>query len=89
MGSLTNDAFEQAWDGNAQVGTVTAETLEGANNAIVTPDYALVDHTITVDGNKITGVLEKSDKTLADYANNGNGVSVANALMADEAQQMQ
>lgn len=85
VGSLTNDAFEQAWDGNAQVGTVTAETLEGANNAIVTPDYALVDHTITVDGNKITGVLEKSDKTLADYANNGNGVSVANALMADEA----
>ncbi|WP_290372378.1 autotransporter domain-containing protein [uncultured Parasutterella sp.] len=83
--SLTNDAFEQAWDGNVQVGTVTAETLEGANNAIVTPDYALVDHTITVDGNKITGVLEKSDKTLADYANNGNGVSVANALMADEA----
>lgn len=85
VGSLTNDAFEQAWDGNAQVGTVTAETLEGANNAIVTPDYALVDHTITVDGNKITAVLEKSDKTLADYANNDNGVSVANALMADEA----
>lgn len=83
--SLTNDAFEQAWDGNAKVGTVTAETLEGVNNAIVAPDYALVDYTITVDGNKITGVLEKGDKTLADYANNGNGVSVANALMADEA----
>ena len=82
--SLTQDAFEQAYNGNAQTGTVTADSIEGFDNAVVTPDYALVNHTVTLDGNTITGVLEKGNKTLADYAVNGNGVSVANALNADE-----
>ena len=67
--SLTNDAFEKAYDGIDQVGTVTADKIEGFNqNAVVTPDYALVDHKVTLEGNTLTGILTKSDKTLADYA---------------------
>ena len=82
--SLTNDAFEKAYDGIDQVGTVTADKIEGFNqNAVVTPDYALVDHKVTLEGNTLTGILTKSDKTLADYALTSNGVAVANALMAD------
>lgn len=38
-----------------------------------------------MDGNTLTGVLSKGDKTLADYAANSNGVSVAKALSADPA----
>lgn len=84
--SLTDNAFEKAYNGEDQVGTVTADKIEGFNeNAVVTPDLALVDHTVTLDGNTLTGVLTKSDKTLADYAANSNGVAVANAIMADEA----
>ena len=84
--SLTDNAFEKAYDGIDQVGTVTADKIEGFNeNAVVAPDFALVDHTVTLDGNTLTGVLTKSDKTLADYAANSNGVAVANALMADDA----
>lgn len=84
--SLTDNAFEKAYDGIDQVGTVTADKIEGFNeNAVVTPDFALVDHTVTLDGNTLTGVLTKNDKTLADYAANSNGVAVANALMADDA----
>lgn len=84
--SLTNSAFEKAYNGEDQVGTVTADNIEGFNeNAVVAPDFALVDHTVTLDGNTLTGVLSKSDKTLVDYAANSNGVAVANAIMADEA----
>ena len=83
---MTDNAFEKAYDGIDQVGTVTADKIEGFNeNAVVAPDFALVDHTVTLDGNTLTGVLTKSDKTLADYAANSNGVAVANALMADDA----
>ncbi|WP_290090756.1 autotransporter domain-containing protein [Turicimonas muris] len=81
--SLTKNVFEEAYNGNPQTGTVTAENIEGFNNAIVSPDYALVNHTVTLNGNTITGTLEKGDKTLADYALNANGKSVANALTAD------
>lgn len=82
--SLTKKAFEQAYSGVDQIGTVTADSIEGFTpNAVVTPDYALVDHKVTQDGNKLTGVLKKNNKTLADYANNGNGIAVGNALMAD------
>ena len=57
---------------------ITADKIEGFNeNAVVTPDFALVDHTVTLDGNTLTGVLTKNDKTLADYAANSNGVAVA------------
>lgn len=73
--SLTNDAFEKAYDGIDQVGTVTADKIEGFNqNAVVTPDYALVDHKVTLEGNTLTGILTKSDKTLADYALTSNGL---------------
>lgn len=83
--SLTDNAFEKAYNGEDQVGTVTADNIEGFNeNAVVTPDLALVDHTVTLDGNTLTGVLTKSDKTLADYAANSNGVAVANALMSND-----
>jgi len=82
--SLTGNAFEKAYNGEDQVGTVTADSVNGFNeNALVSPDYALVNHTVTLEGNTLTGVLSKSDKTLADYAVNSNGVSVANALSAD------
>lgn len=84
--SLTDNAFEKAYNGEDQVGTVTADNIEGFNeNAVVAPDFALVDHTVTLDGNTLTGVLTKSNKTLSDYAANSNGVAVANALMANEA----
>ena len=84
--SLTDNAFEKAYDGIDQVGTVTADKIEGFNeNAVVTPDLALVEHTVTLEGNTLTGILTKNDKTLADYAANSNGVAVANALMADDA----
>ena len=84
--SLTGNAFEKAYKGEDQVGTVTADSVNGFNeNALVTPDYALVNHTVTLDGNTLTGVLSKGDKTLADYAANSNGVSVAKALSADPA----
>ena len=42
-----------------------------------------MDHKVTLEGNTLTGILTKSDKTLADYALTSNGVAVANALMAD------
>ena len=45
----------------------------------------MVNHTVTLDGNTLTGVLSKGDKTLADYAANSNGVSVAKALSVDPA----
>lgn len=83
--SLDGEAFKLAYEGTPQTGTISAETLEGADNAIVTPDYALLDHTVTVEGNTITGTLQKNDKTLASYANNANQASVAQALMADDA----
>ena len=84
--SLTGNAFEKAYRGEDQVGTVTADSVKGFNeNALVTPEYALVNHTVTLDGNTLTGVLSKGDKTLADYAANSNGVSVAKALSADPA----
>lgn len=84
--SLTDNAFEKAYDGIDQVGTVTADKIEGFNeNAVVTPDFALVDHTVTLNGNTLTGVLTKNNKTLADYAANSNGVAVANAIMGDDA----
>uniref|UniRef100_UPI003FEF031D autotransporter outer membrane beta-barrel domain-containing protein n=1 Tax=Parasutterella excrementihominis TaxID=487175 RepID=UPI003FEF031D len=82
--SLTGNAFEKAYRGEDQVGTVTADSVKGFNeNALVTPDYALVNHTVTLDGNTLTGVLSKGDKTLADYAANSNRTAVANALAAD------
>lgn len=83
--SLEKSVFEEAYDGTPQKGTVTSDTpIEGIENALVTPDYALVDHKVIVEGNTLTGILEKSDKTLADYAKNSNGVAVAEALTADE-----
>ena len=82
--SLTGNAFEKASNGEDQIGTVTADSVNGFNeNALVTPDYAFVNHSVTLDGNTLTGVITKNDKTLADYAVNSNGVSVANALSAD------
>ena len=82
--SLTGNAFEKASNGEDQIGTVTADSVNGFNeNALVTPDYAFVNHSVTLDGNTLTGVITKNDKTLADYAVNSNGVSVANALSTD------
>lgn len=83
--SITDNAFKKAYDGIDQIGSVTADKIEGfAQNAMVTPDYALVDHKVTLEGNTLTGVLTKSDKSLVDYAVNSNGAAVANALMADD-----
>lgn len=76
---------------NVTTGTVNADNLTdnrvktkilAANNDVATNnDYALFDKNVSVKDNAITGTLSKKENTsLATFANNENGRSIANAL---------
>lgn len=77
------DVLTEAYNGNAQTGSVTATSLEGAELAVANPDYAFFTTSWTVDGNKLTGTLERDEtKTVASYATTDIGRNVANVIGA-------
>lgn len=84
IGSADTDVLKKAMDGEAQTGTVTADTLEG--KAVVNPDYAFFKTDIQYEGNKVTGTLSRDeDATFAKYSSNANGVSIGSAIDATAA----
>lgn len=78
-------AFELAYNGQDQTGSVTASEVIGFNNATVVPDYAFVDHLVTLDNSTITGVLTANGKTPLSYASGPNQQRVASFIVDDPA----
>lgn len=78
--STDSDVLVDAYNGNAATGSVTADSLVGADLVVAKPDYAFFDTEVAVDGNKLTATLSRSDATVATYAASASQAAIASAL---------
>lgn len=82
--STDSDVLVDAYNGTAVTGSVTATKLTGGELAVAKPDYAFFDTIIdTSVENKITATIESNDKTVADYAANGNQAVLGSVIGAN------
>ena len=80
--SLDSDVLVDAYNGITAKGTVTADNIEGVENAVARPDYAFFDTTLEVDGNTLTAYLSRNEEAPMSYASSESERAVAAAMMA-------
>ena len=82
VGSTDKDVFEEVFNhGTVVTGTVTAETLTGADQATATPQYAFFKTDVDISGNSLTARFGRNqDVTFASYASSHNGRSIGQAI---------
>ena len=79
--STDTDVLTEAYNGEAQTGTVTAEKLEGADLALANPDYAFFKTDIKHEGNKLSATITRDkDVSVASYANSDVGEAVGQVI---------
>ncbi len=80
--SLDSDVLVDAYNGITAKGSVTADNIEGVENAVARPDYAFFDTTLEVDGNTLTAYLSRNEEAPMSYASSDSERAVAAAMMA-------
>ena len=80
--SLDSDVLVDAYNGITAKGSVTADNVEGIENAVARPDYAFFDTTLEVDGNTLTAYLSRNEEAPMSYASSDSERAVAAAMMA-------
>lgn len=82
MVSLDSNVLVDAYNGITAKGSVTADNVEGIENAVARPDYAFFDTTLEVDGNTLTAYLSRNEEAPMSYAASDSERAVAAAMMA-------
>lgn len=67
--------------GETITGSVTAEELEGVENAPPTPDYAFLTTEVAVKDNKLTATMSRNQSAASDFARNAPQAAVASAIV--------
>lgn len=80
--ALDRDVLAAAMNGETITGSLTAEKLEGAENASPNPDYAFFNTDITVDNNKLTATVSRNENVATDYAAGASQAAVASTIVA-------
>lgn len=80
--ALDRDVLAAAMNGETITGSLTAEKLEGAENAAPNPDYAFFTTDITVDNNKLTATMSRNESAATDYAVGASQAAVASTIVA-------
>lgn len=83
--SADKDVLVEAYKGNEVKGSVTAESIEGADKAVANPDYAFFDTDFKVDeaSKTLTASLTRNDQAIEGLAASGTQAAVASALVAN------
>ena len=79
--STDRDTAAEALRGQAQSGTISADSITGAANLSAATDYALLKTDVNVEGSTLTATLSRDEtKTLDSYASTGIGRSIAKQI---------
>lgn len=79
--STDRDTAAEALRGQAQSGTISADSITGAANLSAATDYALLKTDVKVEGSTLTATLSRDEtKTLGSYASTGIGRSIAKQI---------
>lgn len=84
VGTFDNNVLKEAYVGETQTGTLTAEKITGLDNATIKPDLgdsAFFDTKLEIKDNKLTASVSRNeDVNFATYASNANGNAIAGAI---------
>ena len=83
VAAIDSEGLVAAYNGEALTGSLTADSIEGMDKAVVDPDYAFFKTTITAANGTLTAAIARDEDTsFASYANNGNAARIAAAAEA-------
>ena len=79
--ALDKDVMAAVMGGETITGSVTAEKLEGVENAPPTPDYAFLTTEVAVKDNKLTATMSRNQSAASDFARNAPQAAVASTIV--------